>query len=68
MEQKYIDLANEYGIDLRPSREEGLGEVEIHSGKIRVSDWSAPIEASDVLNIEVKNGKWKMGRKIFCRF
>lgn len=27
MEQKYIDLANEYGIDLRPSREEGLGEV-----------------------------------------
>lgn len=59
MEQKYIDLANEYGIDLRPSREEGLGEVEIHSGKIRVSDWSAPIEASDVLNIEVKNGKWE---------
>lgn len=59
MKQEYIDLANEYGIDLRPSREEGLGEVEIHSGKIRVSDWSAPIEASDVLNIEVKNGKWE---------
>lgn len=59
MQQKYIDLANEYGIDLRPSREEELGEVEIHSGKIRVSDWSASIEASDVLNIEVKNGKWE---------
>lgn len=59
MEQKYIDLANEYGVDLRPSREEYLGEVEIHSEKIRVSDWSAPIEASDVLNIEVKNGKWE---------
>lgn len=58
MKQEYIDLANEYDVDLRPSREEYLGEVKINSGKIRVSDWSAPIDDSDVLNIEVKNGKW----------
>lgn len=60
MEQKYIDIANKYNIDITESRLEDLGAIEIKSGKMRVSDCCYDIKNHDkAKTINVQNGRWK---------
>lgn len=60
MEQKYIDVAEKFGINLNTSRTESLGSVAIPSGKIRISDCMTEIDdATCGKTIDVKSGEWK---------
>ena len=60
MEQKYIDVAEKFGINLSTSRTESLGSVAIPSGKIRISDCMTQIDNTTCgKTVEVKSGEWK---------
>lgn len=60
MEQKYIDVAEKFGINLNTSRTESLGSIAISSGKIRISDCMTEIDdATCGKTVEVKPGEWK---------
>jgi len=60
MDQKYIDVAQKFGINLDTSRTESLGSVAIPSGKIRISDCHTEVnETTSAKTIDVRPGEWK---------
>lgn len=60
MDQKYIDVAQKFGINLDTSRIEYLGPVEVASGKIRISDCQTEVnDTTCAKTIDVKPGEWK---------